>query len=162
MPTVAVPVEYRDLYQSFARGPAILREAITGLTVGELTRRTPRDGWSIRDVLVHLADMELVRGFRIRLILADDNPLLVNVDEGAWQRRLHYLWRSPEAAIAQFEQSRFATAEILNQCSREAWQRSGVHVEDGEVSVADLVRRGVAHVDDHAGQIAEIRSPRRD
>jgi hypothetical protein len=161
MPTVAVPVEYRELHQSFSRGPAILREALTDLSMGELTRRAGGEGWSTRDVLVHLADMELVRGFRIRLILADDNPLLVNVDEGAWQRRLHYLWRSPEAAIAQFEQLRFGTAEILNQCGRDAWQRAGVHVEDGEVSVADLVRRGVAHVEDHVRQIAEIRASRR-
>ncbi len=125
--------------------------------MGELTRRSEGSGWSTRDVLVHLADMELVRSVRIRMMLAGDAPTLMSIDEEAWQRKLHYLWRSPEAALAQFEQARFGTAEILNQCGREAWARTGIHPEDGELTVAELVRRGVAHVEDHVAQIAAIR-----
>lgn len=158
MPPMAVPVEYRDLHQAFSRGPAILREAIADLTMGELTRRDQSGGWSTRDVLVHLADMELVRAVRIRMILAQEEPLLTAVDEGSWQRKLHYLWRSPEAALTQFEMARFSTAEILNQCSREAWTRTGRHEEEGAITVAELARRGVAHVNDHVQQIAEIRA----
>jgi hypothetical protein len=125
--------------------------------MSELTRRGQDGGWSVRDVLVHLADMEIVRAFRIRLILVEDEPALANVDEGAWQRKLQYLWRSPEAALSQFEQARFGTAEILNHIGRDAWNRYGLHPQDGRVSVAELVQRGVAHVEDHTRQVAELR-----
>ena len=154
---VAVPAEHREMYEAFARGAAVLRAALQDLTMGELTRRVEGSGWSVRDLLVHLADAELVRSVRIRLILADERPALFDFDEGTWQRRLQYLWRSPEAALAQFEQVRFGTAEILGHCGREAWARAGVHPVDGEITVAELVRRGVVHIEDHTRQIAEIR-----
>jgi len=157
---VAIAADYRDLHQAFAHGPAVLREAIHSLTMSELTRRGPGAGWSVRDVLVHLADMEIVRAYRIRLILAAEEPDLADIDEEGWQRKLQYLWRSPEAALSGFEQARFGTAEILNHVGRDAWKRTGTHPVDGPVSVADLVQRGVRHVEDHVGQIAEIRAPR--
>jgi hypothetical protein len=158
---VAVPADFRDSYEAFAQGPAKLRAAISELTMGELTRRADGSGWSVRDVLVHLSDAELVRSVRIRLILAEERPALFDFDEGTWQRRLQYLWRSPEAALAQFEQARFSTAEILAHCGREAWTRAGVHPTDGDLTVAELVRRGVVHVDDHTAQIAGIRAAKR-
>jgi len=147
------PNEYRQQHDAFARGPAVLRAAIEGLTVGDLTRRSDGVGWSTRDVMVHLADMELARSVRIRMMLAEENPVLFSANEELWQRRLHYLWRSPEAALTLFEMARFSTAEILGQCGREAWMRPGQHPEDGEITVLELVERGIRHVSDHVEQI---------
>jgi hypothetical protein len=155
---MAVPAEYRELFEAFAGGPAKLRAAVQDLTTAELARREGNDGWSVRDILVHLADAELSRGVRIRLILAEERPALFDFDEKAWQRRLQYLWRSPEMAISQFEQARFGTAEILGHVGKEAWLRAGVHPTDGDLTVKLLVERGVNHVADHGAQIARIRS----
>lgn len=131
----------------------MLRAAINELTVADLTRRTGGTGWTTRDIMVHLADMELARSVRIRMMLAEDNPVLFAANEDLWQRRLYYLWRSPEAALTLFEMVRFSTAEILGQCGREAWLRTGQHPEDGEITVLELVERGIRHVAEHAEQI---------
>lgn len=154
---MAVPAEYRTQHEAFARGPGLLRAAIQDLTVSDLTARSGGAGWTTRDIMVHLADMELVRAVRIRMMLAEEEPVLAAVDEDAWQRRLQYLWRSPEAALTLFEMTRFGTAEILSHCGAEAWERAGIHAEDGRVSVLDLVERGVRHVDEHVAQIGANR-----
>lgn len=145
------------LLARFARGPSLLRAAIAGLDAGSLNRTRPGSDWSARDVVLHLADTELVRAVRFRVLLTEDEPSLVAFDEGIWKRRLHYLWRDPEAALALFEQLRFSSAELLARCSRGDWQRAAVHPEWGPVTVADLLQRGVAHVDDHCAQIAFLR-----
>ncbi len=138
----------------------MLRAAIDELTLADLTRRSGGTGWTTRDIMVHLADMELVRSVRIRMMLAEDNPVLFGTDEDLWQRRLYYLWRSPEAALTLFEMARFSTAEILGQCGRETWLRRGQHPEDGEITVLELVERGIRHVAEHVDQIGSNRVAR--
>lgn len=134
-----------------------MHQAIAGLGPGLLNRHLAGEDWSIRDVLVHLADSELVGAVRFRLVLADDEPLLPVYDQDAWKRRLHYLWRDPQAAIALFQQTRFATAEILQQCDAAAWRRSGIHPERGPVTLEELLGIYVEHVDGHISQVERLR-----
>ena len=149
--------ELNALVQAYGRGPALLNEAIRGLDAGAINARRPGSDWSIRDNVLHLADMELVRAVRIRLIIAEEQPALGSVDEGLWTRRLQYLWRSVEAAIALFDHLCFATTELVRWSDRTAWERAGIHPELGVVTVRDLVTRGVAHVEEHVAGIGAIR-----
>jgi hypothetical protein len=140
----------------FVAGPTVVRQAIHGADAGALSRPN-NEGWSIRGILVHLGDAELVRSTRIRLILAGDEQPLFTFDENMWKRKLHYLWRSPEAAIALFDQLRFTTVEILRQLDNASWEKAGMHPEDGPLSVGELIIRGANHSDEHAAQILQMR-----
>ena len=46
--------------------------------------------WSVIEVLQHLADSDLVFGFRLRMILTEDKPPLQGYDQDAWARTLKY------------------------------------------------------------------------
>lgn len=140
----------------FAQGAAVIREAIRGVDTGTLSR-PGAEGWSIRDVLVHLSDAELVRSTRIRLILAGEEPPIFEFDEGTWKRKLHYLWRSPEAAIALFDQLRFTTLEVLRQLDTKSWDRCGIWPDGERVTVAGLIVRGANHAEEHSAQIQALR-----
>ena len=152
-----VSKEFRPIFDAFTRGPSLLNEAVRGLDAGLIARRAPGEDWAIRDIVVHLSDAELIRATRIRLILAADQPLLPVFDEKAWQRRLSYLWRSVEGALAFFDHTRSSTAEILAQCDRSSWARTGIHPDEGPLDVRELVQRGIDHVEGHTAQIAAIR-----
>lgn len=152
-----LPDDVAPVFARFVRGPAVVREAVRGVGPSSISR-PGREGWSIRDVLVHLADAELVRAVRFRLILAEDEPELFVFDEGNWKRKLQYLWRSPEAAIALFESLRFASAELLRECDAKAWDRTGIHPADGPLSVRELLQRGANHAEEHAAQVRELRA----
>jgi hypothetical protein len=144
------------VFERFVRGPSVVREAVHGVGAGTISR-PGREGWSIRDVLVHLADAELVRATRFRLILAEDEPPIFEFDEGNWKRKLQYLWRSPEASLALFEALRFTSAELLQQFDMKAWDRVGIHPGEGPLSVRKLLIRGADHAEQHANQIRELR-----
>lgn len=79
-------------------------------------------------------------------------------DQDLWKRRLQYLWRDPELALSLFQQTRYATAEILDQSAAEAWQRTIVPPQGDLLSVASLIGLYVEHVQDHVTQIARARS----
>ena len=152
-----LPTEIVEAFERYLMGPTLVNEALREIDPSRLNR--PNDeGWSIRDIVVHLADTEMMRAVRFGLILADDEPTLPVLNEQQWKRKLHYLWRSPEAALSLFTQTRFAMGEMLRQCDAPAWQRGGMHPELGRLTVADLVRRGVEHVDAHVTQIGELRA----
>jgi hypothetical protein len=152
-----MPADVVPLFERFTRGPAVVREAVEGAGPAIISRAGP-EGWSIRDVIVHLADTELVRGLRLRRLIVEDEPHIEAIDEQLWKRRLHYLWRSPEASLALFELLRFTNAEILHECDAATFARSGMHAEDGRITVADFVRRGAEHAEEHAQQIIALRN----
>src|SRR5688572_9932640 len=135
----SLPPALREQLDAFIRGPALVRQAIDGLDPGLLNRRPPGDDWSIRDVVIHVSDAELLGAVRIRLAIAEEAPLMPVYEQDAWKRRLQYLWRDPEAALGLFQQTRYATAEILEHCGVEVWQRTAIHPERGPLTVSDLV-----------------------
>ena len=110
-----LPAELEEVLARCVRGPRLVREAVDGAGP-EVISRAGSGGWSVRDVLVHLADAELVRAGRLRFILAaEEPPALPGFDEGVWKRRLQYLWRSPEAALALYDALVYSNAELLRQ-----------------------------------------------
>ncbi|MEO8540128.1 MAG: DinB family protein [bacterium] len=153
---VKMPEHLVEPLARYVQGASMVRAAINGADAGTISRPGP-EGWSIRDILVHLSDAEMVRATRIRMILTADEPVLFTFDEEMWKRRLHYLWRSPEAALALFDQLRFTTVEIFRQLDMKAWEKAGIHPEDGRLTVGELLIRGAAHAEDHSSQIRTIR-----
>ena len=137
--------------------PAALRRAIDGLSQEQL--RTPeRPGkWSIAQVLQHLADSDLVWGWRARLILAQDRPPITGYDQDLWAERLHYDEANPDESLATFGVLRSANLRLIERASAEELQRVGVHAERGEESLAHLRRLYAGHDLLHLRQIGRIR-----
>ena len=153
-----IPEPHADAFERFVRGPALVREALAGTGPATLNRRPPGEDWSMRDVVIHLADSELVGAVRIRLALAGDEPDLPVYDQEAWKRKLLYVFRDAEAALSAFQQVRYGTAELLRECSPEAWERTANHPQIGLVTVADLMAFGADHADEHAAQLRAMRA----
>jgi uncharacterized damage-inducible protein DinB len=153
-----IPEELASEFDRFVQGPARLRAALSGLDSPAFNRRPPGDEWSIRDVVMHLADAELVRAVAFRLVIAHDEARIPRWDEERFKRRLHYLFRDPELALTQLQTVRFGNAELLQQLDAAGWQRSGTRESDGSVAtLADLVRRAVEHDARHVAQIEATR-----
>lgn len=151
-----MPSELKPTFERYVEGPTLLTRAIDGIDPAMLSR-PGTEGWAVRDVLVHLSDAEIVAAFRFRLVISEDNPALPVFDQDAWKKRLHYLWRSPEAALSLFQQTRFATAELLRQCDRKSWERGGTYPGDVPVTLAGLLQDDVDHLDLHIAQIRSLR-----
>lgn len=134
-----------------------LERAVVGLSDGELGRREAPGKWSIRHVLQHLADSELVWGYRLRMVLAHDRPPLTGYDQDAWAERLQYHDASPREAMEQFSTLRRAHVRLLKTLSPADLARVGVHAERGEESVEHMMRLYAGHDLLHLHQIDRIR-----
>lgn len=151
------PSQYRKLFERYTCGPSLIREAVRDLDSGAVNRRAPGSDWNVRDILLHLADTEILDALRLRIALAGEGGLLPEFDGALWKRRLQYLWRSPEAALNQVEALRFGTAEMLSRSDASEWSREATLPSGEPVSVHGLVARAVAHTDEHVAGITEAR-----
>jgi uncharacterized protein YndB with AHSA1/START domain len=135
-----------------------LREAIAGLSDADL-RRPERPGkWSIAQVIQHLADAELVSGYRYRAAIAQDGIALAGYDQDAWADRLAYEQADVEAALGALAELRAANLRLLSRLGEKEWQRAGLHAERGRESVRQLARLVAGHDLVHRRQIERIKA----
>jgi uncharacterized damage-inducible protein DinB len=137
--------------------PAALRRAIDGLPSGKLMQPEKPGKWSIAQVLQHLADSDLVWGWRVRLILAQDRPTITGYDQDQWATRLRYDESDPGESLETLGVLRRANLKLIGRATPEDMKRVGVHAERGEESVEHLVRLYAGHDLLHLQQIARIR-----
>jgi hypothetical protein len=136
---------------------AALDDVLGACSPGDIRRTEAAEKWSILQVLQHLADSELVWGFRLRMVLAQDRPALTGYDQDLWAARLRYHEGDPRDAVARFGILRQSNLALLERASDDDLQRTGVHAERGEETLAHMVRLYAGHDLLHLRQIARIR-----
>jgi DinB superfamily len=112
--------------------------------------------WSVIEVLQHLADSDLVFGFRLRMILTEDKPSLQGYDQDAWARMLKYRDVELEVAMDQLRSLRAANVHVLRQLSPGDLERVGLHSERGPESAGFLLRLMAGHDLVHRRQVDRI------
>jgi hypothetical protein len=138
--------------------PAAAARAIEGWSPAQLRKPEAPGKWSIAQVLQHLADSDLVWGWRVRLILAQDRPPLTGYDQDLWAERLHYADADAQEALEQLRVLRRGNLALIARATPEDLERVGVHSERGEESVGYLCGLYAGHDLLHLRQIERIRT----
>ena len=138
--------------------PGALQRFLETVPAAIVTSPEAPGKWSIRDVIQHLADSELVGGFRLRMILAHDRPPLMGYDQDLWANRLRYCDVDVRDALEQFTALRRANARIWERLTPADLTRVGVHSERGEESLEHLRRLYAGHDLLHLRQLERIRT----
>jgi hypothetical protein len=147
----------RDPLDTMPRTPALLRDAVEGVPDEALHRPEAPGKWSVVAVVQHLADSELVYGYRLRMTVAHDRPPIQGYDQDLWAANLRYDDARIEDALADFEAMRTMNLRFLRALPEEAWERVGLHAERGEESVRKLTRMMGGHDLVHLRQIERIK-----
>jgi len=137
--------------------PRTLRERLAEFPADQLRVPEAPGKWSGFMVFAHLADTELVAGFRLRMMLAHDRPVITAYDQDFWATRLHYDRTTPEENLDRFTALRKANLHLWAGATAEELTRVGLHGERGEESVDRLMRLAAGHDRAHLRQLARIR-----
>lgn len=147
----------KELLDRFRSGPGKLERSIDGLGEQELEFRPAPGKWTIREIVVHLCDSEIVCAHRIRKVLAEEQAFLTSYDQDLWANRLSYSKRNLNTAIELFRLLRKSTAELFEDLSDSDWERWGQHQQFGAMTIIDLVGMYAEHCENHVSQIRQIK-----
>jgi len=139
-----------------AATPKKLDRLIKGVSTAKLRKRPAPEQWSVSHILAHLADAEMVGGFRMRLILGAPGTPVAAFDQDAWVKNCHYEKRDPRKSVEQFRVVREANLALLKSLTPEQWKHYGMHSERGQETIEHIVRMFAGHDINHLQQIERI------
>jgi hypothetical protein len=165
------PQEYIKRITSYVEGeqplkvqaatPKKLERLIKGVSMSKLRKRHAPDKWSVVEILAHLADTEIVGGYRIRMILGAPGTPIPGFNQDAWVTSGHYDKRDPRKSVEQFRAFREANLALLKSLTPEQWKHNGIHSERGVETVEHIVRMFAGHDLNHIRQIENILVPQK-
>ena len=151
-------------YEGFLDGrPA---DEIIAATPGEVKRlleaigpergfEAPAPGkWSPGEIVAHLADCDLVFGFRLRQTLAENAPVIQPFDQDKWAKTYHGI--TPTEALQAFKAFREWNLVLLEDLPPSARARTVTHPERGTMTFQTIVETMAGHDLNHLGQLRRI------
>ena len=151
-----------DLAQALGeleKTPDRVATLVKDLSRSAQTSRNPPTAFSILENVWHLRDIE-VEGHlaRIRRLLAEEGPVLPDVDGERLARERNYNEQLIEPAVEEFRSARLASVTTLRALPREAFERSGTLETAGVISLQDLVFRMRDHDRGHLEDLSRLRA----
>lgn len=117
--------------------------------------------WSVIHVIQHLADSDLVAGYRIRMVVSEDRPALQGYDQDRWASEFHYQEAPLAVAMGQLRGLRAANLHLWQRLTPPQLERVGLHTERGPETAGHILRLMGAHDLVHRRQIDRILSSAR-
>jgi hypothetical protein len=143
MPTIA------ELIETYSQGPALLRQATSGMTREQLLARPVAGKWSTLEVVVHLADFEPILMDRMKRIICFPKPILFGADENEFVKNLAYHDRDLEEELQLIEVCRKTMTRVLKALPATAFTREGVHTDKGLVTLEAILTGAGNHILKH-------------
>jgi len=150
--------ELKKHLEAAEKSPKEIAAAVSGISPAVLRYRSDPARWCILEILAHLADIEIVYGYRLRQMLADEKPVIAPMDQDAWAENLGYLDASAPELVALYGLNRYHNLRLLRRLKAEDLEKSAFHPEyQKDVTVARLVEQMAGHGANHLAQIEKLR-----
>jgi len=134
--------------------PAAVRELLQRMPTEQIAMSAPGKKWNAREIVCHLADCEMVFGFRLRQTLAENSPVLQPFDQEKWALRYGNL--DVAAALGMFAAARAWNVRLIEATTAAERARQVTHPERGTMTFWTIVETMAGHDTNHLGQLERL------
>ena len=150
--------EDRPLFLAqLAEAPAKLRAAVAGLSDSQLDTPYRPGGWTVRQVVHHLADAHVNWYIRPKLAVTEDVPVTKPYAEQLWAELPDARTSPVEPSLQMFEGVTARWRRFFEALEPEQWSRQFTNPEWGKLTVEDTLRAMAWHTRHHTAHITELR-----
>lgn len=156
LPGAMTPAARAVAIATIARIPDLLHDAVRGLDQTQLDVPYREGGWSLRQVVHHIADSHVNAYVRHKLTITEKDPPIKAYDENQWAQLADA--NGPignSLLLVQAIHDRWVTC--LRSLPPEAFARTCVHSERGKMTLDDLVALYAWHGSHHIAHITGLR-----
>nr|WP_320132138.1 DinB family protein [uncultured Holophaga sp.] len=142
------------LLEAYKEGYTELREALSAFPAELLDFRPAPGAWTLKEILIHLADSEVVSYVRCRAIIAEPGSVLMTHDESEWASNLGYEQQDHSLCLSIISTMRKANYGLLVLLDPSVWsENSCVHSTRGPVSLDSWLEANTLHLRQHIEQM---------
>lgn len=136
--------------------PRVLREAVNDLTDVQLNTPYRPGGWTVRQVVHHLADSHMNAYIRFKLALTEEAPTIKLYDEAKWAV-LPDAELPIDVSLSLLATLHLRWTTVLRSLTEEDLHKSFIHPENGSVSLAKNIGLYAWHGNHHVAHIQALR-----
>lgn len=155
-PAAISPGVRNDAIATLAELPEQLRNAVDGLSAAQLGTPYRDGGWTVRQVVHHIADSHMNAVIRVKLSLTEDWPTVKPYDEAAWAN-LHDVVAPVEWSLELVESLHARWVLLLQSLNEEQWTRGCNHPQNGPMTVERSTLLYAWHSRHHVAHITHLR-----
>ena len=158
---------FRDPYNSadrpvwlpqLAEAPVKLRAAVDGLSDPQLDTPYREGGWTVRQVVHHLADAHMNWYIRPKLAVTEHEPMTKTYAEQLWSELADARTAPVEPSLRIFEGVTQRWLIFFKSLQDADWKRRFQNQEWGTLTVEDVLRAMAWHSRHHTAHITELRT----
>jgi hypothetical protein len=138
--------------------PERLRAAVAGLNDTQLDTPYREGGWTVRQVVHHIADSHAVSFIRTKLALTEDWPTINPYNEAAWADLADSRLLPIDVSLALVEGLHARWAALLESLSDEDFQKGYNHPEQGQRTLVTALAMYDWHSRHHTAHITSLRA----
>lgn len=138
--------------------PEQLQKAIQGLTDAQLDTPYRDEGWTVRQVVHHLADSHMNAYVRFKLALTEDWPTIKPYMEAAWANLSDSRWAPIDGSLTLLTALHARWVALLESLTEEDFAKGYVHPENGRINLSKAVAIYDWHSRHHTAHITRLRS----
>ena len=142
--------------ETLRRLPERLRAAVRGLEEGQLDTPYRDGGWTVRQLVHHIADSHANSYIRIKLALTEEDPTIFAYDEAAWAK-LPDSKMPIEASLPMIDAVHARLVSLLEAMSEGDYGKTFRHPERGQVTLANNLAVYDWHSRHHTAHITRLR-----
>lgn len=137
--------------------PSRLEEAATGLSDAQLDTPYRPGGWTVRQVIHHVADSHLNAAVRWRLALTEESPVIKTYDQGRWAELADARTAPAEMSLRLVRAIHERWVLLLQTLQPEDYERTIQHPEWGKITLGFILQLYAWHGRHHVAHIEGLR-----
>ncbi len=157
-PAASNPGIRAEQIETLRQLPDSLREVTAGLSDAQLDTPYRDGGWTVRQVVHHLADSHANAYIRYRLALTEDWPTVKPYDEAAWAELADSRKLPIDVSMAIIAGMHARWVALLESLSEEDFQKGYNHPEHGKQALSTVLAMYAWHARHHTAHIASLRA----
>jgi uncharacterized damage-inducible protein DinB len=146
----------RTMIDQIAETPAKLRAAVAGFTEAQFDTPYREGGWTVRQVVHHLADSHLNAFVRFKLTLTEDRPAVKTYEQQLWAELADARTAPVEPSLAMLEGLHQRWVILLRQMSAADFARQFQHPEHGLMKLERVLAMYAWHGRHHVAHITSL------
>ncbi len=140
--------------------PEKLRNAVDGLTQEQTDTPYREGGWTVRQVVHHVADSHAQAFMRMRCALTEEWPTVMGYNEKAWAELQDSVMAPVEWSLEIIEATHARWVMVLSSLNEAQWQRGFKHAERGPSTIEHATLLYAWHCVHHTAHITQLRATR--